>query len=73
MNRKYKWKQLTDDGLIKEPDEVGGSFCSMESLNNWEGFDSEQDAVNNLSWLKARHLHSCFPSTLILIVEYKDQ
>lgn len=52
---KYYWKELTSDGLLKEPREVG-PYYSQESLNaaGW-GFDTEEEAVERLTYVKSIH------------------
>ena len=48
----YHWKELTDDGLLKEPKDVGPSYNSQSF--NWygSGHKTKQDAIKHLIHLK---------------------
>ena len=47
MNIKYYWKQISADGLVKEPEEAG-PYYSRDTLNGWCGFESEEEAEQAL-------------------------
>lgn len=48
LKTKYYWKELSDDGLLKEPPEKGIYF-SPERLNNFgDGYHSEEGACDDL-------------------------
>lgn len=51
MKKKLYWKELTDDGLLKDPAELG-PYYSKESISSWDGFDSEDEAVKKLAEMK---------------------
>lgn len=66
--KKYYWKELTDDGLVKEPKELGPHY-GKESLNDHGGFDTEEQALAHLEEM-ARAYRFYMPSGLVLIAEY---
>lgn len=51
MEKKLVWKELTDDGLLKEPKECGPTY-DIESLKDGSGFDSEEEAIIKLEQMK---------------------
>ena len=66
--KKYKWMELLEGGLLKEPEDQG-PYYSTESLNEWDGFDTEEKAVD--AWITFKELHgSSVPRELILISIY---
>lgn len=54
MEKKLVWKEITNDGLLKEPEECGPHY-SAESINGWGGFDSEEEAITKLEQMKKDH------------------
>jgi len=54
MEKRLYWKELTDDGLMKEPQDVGPAY-SPDSFNGWAGYESEEGAVRHLECLKKKH------------------
>ena len=68
MELKYKWKELTGDGLMKEPEDVG-PYYSKESLNGWWGFDTEEEAIKELERMKEAHKYS-FNGDYVLVKIY---
>ena len=54
MEKRLYWKELTDDGLMKEPKDVGPHY-SPDSFNCWSGHDSEELAIEHLEELKKAH------------------
>lgn len=48
LKTKYYWKELSDDGLLKEPPELGPYYDEV-SLNHYGGgYDSEEEAYSDL-------------------------
>ena len=46
IKKTYHWKRLTEDGLLKEPKDLGHGYAN---LNDWGcGFDSEEEAQATL-------------------------
>jgi len=68
IKKKYYWKELTSDGLLKEPKEFG-AYYNTESLNSWGGHDSEEAAIEKLIEINKRHEYEV-PSSLTLITAY---
>ena len=67
MKKRYCWKKLSTDGLMKEPEDVGASYES-ESVNGWDsGFESEKDAIEHMKHLGKR---LGVDGPYILITEY---
>ena len=54
MSFKYRWKELSDDGLLKEPKKQGPHYMK-DDLNEWGGFDTEQKALNRLEEYKKEY------------------
>ncbi len=54
MEKKFVWKEITSDGLMKEPKECGPGY-STESINGWGGFDNEEDALAKLEQMKKNY------------------
>ena len=71
MNHKisYKWKELTSDGLLREPEQVGPHY-DRESVNGYSGsFDTKEEALEHWKYLKKSDSWGV-PSSLVLIEEY---
>ena len=68
IKKKYYWKELTSDGLLKEPKEFGLHY-DTESLNDWVGHHSEETAIERLIEITKRYEYG-IPSSLTLIIEY---
>ena len=67
--KKYKWMELLEGGLLKEPEDQG-PYYSSESLNDWNGFDTEEKAID--AWINFKTLHGpSVPKELILIAVYR--
>lgn len=47
----YEWRELTPDGLLKTPEDVG-PYYSTSSFNPWGGHDTKEQAVERLDELK---------------------
>jgi len=69
IKKTYHWKEITDDGLVKEPPKFGPHY-STESLNGWGGHDSEAEAFKQLEHINKAHQFGV-PSSLTLITEYQ--
>lgn len=69
MIKRYEWKVLTSDGLLKEPEDLGPHY-STESVNFYGGFESEDEAEKYLAKKVKRHKYDV-PSELILIATYQ--
>ena len=66
MNYRYLWKELSQDGLLREPNEVG-EYYNNEPVNGYSnGFKTEQAAIDYLISINIRHDWSC-PRALTLI------
>ena len=68
MDKKLVWKELTDDGLLKEPPECG-PYYSTESVNGWGGFDTEEEAVEKLAQMK-KHYGWDISGNYVLVTVY---
>lgn len=68
MKKRFYWKELTDDGLIKEPKDVGPHYNS-DSFNMWSGHESEEAAVEHLEGLKKSHKYDV-NGNYVLVVCY---
>jgi len=71
MGFRYEWKELTEDGLLKEPKDVG-PYYSRETLNGYGGFETEDSAVEEYERFKKAHGWSC-SSELILVKIYRPE
>lgn len=65
---KYYWKELTSDGLLKEPKEAGPYYDKV-SLNGWGGFDTEEEAIERLVKMKVEHEYQ-FTDDYVLVKVY---
>jgi len=45
MKLTYYWKELSTDGLLKEPKEVGNPHEHSVDVNNYGGFDTPEEAL----------------------------
>lgn len=69
MEKSFYWKDLTGDGLMKEPPPFGPHYDESK-LNNWgQGYASEAEAITDYEYMKKIHGFSV-PSSLVLISEY---
>ncbi len=67
--RSYKWKELTSDGLLREPEKVEAHY-DPESVNGYDGsFDTKEEALEQWKYLKKSDSWGV-PSSLVLIEEY---
>ena len=52
LDVKFKWYEISYDGLIRKPTEFGPEW-SRTNLNNYgRGYDSESDAIRDLAEFK---------------------
>ena len=69
MEKRFYWKELTSDGLMKEPEEEGPHY-DLDSLNDYgSGYESEAEAITDYEKFKKKHTFRA-PSSLVLITEY---
>jgi hypothetical protein len=69
MKTRYQWRYLTDEGLLIEPKGVPVNYCD-ESVNGWDGFDTKEDAVARVDYLRSVAPWGV-PSKLVLIEQYE--
>lgn len=69
IKKTYHWKEITEDGLLKEPKEFG-PYYSTESLNGWGGHKTEAEAYEKLEYMYKAYRHKV-PSSLTLVTEYQ--
>lgn len=62
----YYWKELTRDGLLKEPDTFG-AYYEEESLNGYSGFSSKELAY--ASFLSMHEKHNLLYEAYVLVEE----
>lgn len=68
LEHKYVWKELTSDGLLKDPKNCG-AYYEEENVNGWGGgFDTEQEAYETYLAFYRKYPYSC-PSSIVLIKE----
>lgn len=68
ISKRLYWKELGDNGTIKEPLTIG-SFYNQVEVNIEGGFYHEADAVDRLNRLVEKYELS--PNNLILITKYE--
>lgn len=71
IRAKYYWKELTSDGLLKEPGEAG-PYYERVSLNGsgWEpGFETEETAIAHLVKMKSEYEYQ-FTADYVLVKVY---
>jgi hypothetical protein len=44
MRITYRWAEVSEDGLLKEP-RVKGPYDDERTMNPWGGYDSEEAAI----------------------------
>lgn len=47
LQKRYYWKELSSDGVLKEPEEIG-PYYGRVSLNGWSWFETEMEAEEYL-------------------------
>jgi hypothetical protein len=71
--KKYAWKELSNDGLLKDVEDEG-PYYSRESLNPYGGgFDSEKEAIDALElWVESYRFSIGSSLTLIIFYEVSN-
>jgi hypothetical protein len=70
IKKRYFWKELTDDGLLKEP-KTSGPYYDEVNLNNFGlGYESEEEAVSDLEEKNEEDRWCPWRRDMILITEY---
>jgi len=69
IKKTYYWKEITGDGLVKDPREFG-PYYSTDSLNGYDGHDSEDEAIARLIEIEKSYKYQV-PSSLTLVTEYR--
>jgi hypothetical protein len=69
IEKKYKWMEISQDGLMKEPEDLG-PYYSTTSFNGYNGFDTEEDALEQWKKLKKQEEFGV-PHELVLVPVYK--
>ncbi len=68
LQHKYVWKELTPDGLLKDPEDCGAYYDS-ENVNGYGGgYNSEQEAYEAFIAFKTKHEYGT-ASSLVLVKE----
>lgn len=72
IKKTYRWKEVTEDGLLKEPKEFSKSY-NTDCLNNVDGYDTEEQAYKKLEYVYKFFQHTIPPSlTLVPMFEVVD-
>lgn len=73
IKKYYKWRVLTDDGLLKIPQKYG-PYYDEDDINNyeWRGFETENDALESFKSFHKKHPH-CYFGELVLIITHHPQ
>jgi len=69
MKKRYEWRELTEDGLLREPKECGPSY-ERSSVNNYGGFQTEEEAFKAFEQFKKVH-QWVVPRELVLVTFYE--
>ena len=67
MKKMLVWKELSIDGLLKEPEDFG-PYYDKESVNSNGGFDSEEEAIARLEQMNKAY--PCFGGDYVLVTMY---
>jgi len=66
IKKTYRWKELTEDGLLKEPKELG---YESASVNKWgDGFESEEKAQAHLLKLDEAYPYELYYDKVLITV-----
>ena len=70
VKKRYYWKVVTEDGLLKVPNKYG-PYYDESKLNPYDGFDDEAQAVIALELFlnTTKHWHAGGQLTLVAIYE----
>ena len=70
IQKTYRWKEISEDGLLKDPRDLGLSYSS-DNLNAYgNSFDSKEEAYKKLEEMTRMYEYE-IPSDLTLITLYK--
>lgn len=70
LDKRYYWKHLTDDGLLKDPEALGPYYSSVD-FNSYDGFDSEEEAIKHYEYIIDSFKYGVEYS-LVLITVYRQ-
>lgn len=63
----YRWKELTQEGLLKEPEDYG-AYYRIENVNGWDvGYDSEEEAEQALIEFTDKYPYHQYYNGLVLV------
>jgi hypothetical protein len=65
----YYWKELTEDGLLKEPADIG-PYYNEDSFNGWYGFVTKEEALKRLDEIFKEH-SDCVCGKYVLVKTYR--
>lgn len=68
LKENFAWMEISTDGLLKYPAKMGPYYDEVD-VNNFGGFDSEQDAVKHMINLKEAGNFLC--GRFILVKSYE--
>lgn len=68
MKKRYEWRELTEDGLLREPKDAGPHY-DRSRVNTYGGFDSEEQAFAAYVAFKKAHKFG-IASELVLVAFY---
>lgn len=69
MKKYFVWKELSDDGLLKEPKARRGPYTD-DCLNpHPDGFETEEQAIRAFESFKKEHEYNT-PNKLVLLTIY---
>ena len=71
MAKRYEWRELTDTGLLLEPPKAGPHY-DKHCINNWRGFDTEDEAVAAYNQFYKDHQYAV-NSELVLVTIYTPE
>lgn len=70
IQKTYRWKEITEDGLVKNPKDLGPSYSS-DNLNAYgNDYESKDKAYNQLEKMTKMYPYE-IPSNLTLITFYE--
>ncbi|MFA6199051.1 MAG: hypothetical protein WC679_01430 [Bacteroidales bacterium] len=74
IKKRYYWKELTGDGLMKQPPKHGSYYSSDSRLQD-ESFETEQEAIELLEdYMKCNDLTYWFADmVLVPMYEYEQE
>lgn len=70
MKKRYLWKELTDDGLMKEPEPLG-PYYSQDSWNGFGyGYESIEEAEAKYEYMEKTYTYQV-PYNMVLVTVYQ--